>query len=245
MTLTTDQISQLSHGRIVAFKHDLSDETVMKLAEALSILPPNPKSPTNSKKKRQNNKTKWIEALTPALQAAWTTLTPSMQVQYLKHGRVKLGQRASLLGAVAQHPLETVDQPSGSARREDLWELSRKRLLVFDAELSENELIELAKTLRRLPCRPPRPFGIKARRNILKLWKKEMTEKQSEVWSSLNSNFQTQYLATGQVQLGRPPSGEKNIQPVGSATTEEIIKAVVRQADDQDWDINKIDWSST
>ena len=124
-------------------------------------------------------------------------------------------------------------------------QLSRGRLVVFNTKLSEDELRELAQTLRQLPHRHPRTFGMKDSRKIRMLWKKGMTETQRRAWASLNNNFKSQYLGTGHVQLGRPPSGEKSVLPVGSATTEEIIKAVERQADEQDWDINKIDWGST
>ena len=243
MTLTRDQINQLSQGRLVVFKHGLSDDEVRKLAEALGILPPTP-NPTNNGV-RKTIRTKWQGKLTPIQRTAWATLTPHMKKEYFAKGRVTLGQRPLELGALAQHPLEIADQPSGSARREDLWELSRKRLFVFDAKLSEDELRELAQTLRRLPHRPPRTRWTRDSRKIRELWKKKMTETQSEAWASLNNNYKSQYLATGHVQLGRPPSGEKSVLPVGSATTEEIIKAVERQADEQDWDINKIDWGST
>ena len=125
---------------------------------------------------------------------------------------------------------------------EEIIVRGKARLLILPHKLTANELDALTEAVGILPSPPGRGSSRKERSKLRKAWEARMDDAQRAAWNGLLPQQQEDYMMKGVITVGKLSKTLRRLR-VNSASHAILRKA--RAVAREEWDIRKIDWSST
>ncbi|AXQ95504.1 hypothetical protein D0Z66_17150 [Cereibacter sphaeroides] len=125
---------------------------------------------------------------------------------------------------------------------EEIMVRGKARLLILPHKLTPDELDALTEAVGILPSPPGRGSSRKERSKLRKAWEARLDDAQRAAWNGLLPQQQEDYTMKGVITVGKRSKTLRRLR-VNSAS-----HAILRKASAiarEEWDIRKIDWSST